>query len=389
MEQNHREKGGFEYTVPSQESYPYQWFWDSCFHAIILSHFDIERAKKELRSLMSKQFASGLIPHVIYWELNDILQVDWGMEGTSTITQPPIIAYAAWQIYVKSNDRIFLEECYEPMDKFYRYLLTRDPRKNHLVGIINPDESGEDNSPRFDLALGLEARHPAEENTKKRQELFDKNRECKFDAPTCMKNFFWVKDTPYNAYLVENLECMATIAKTLNKEDGYYLEQAKLVKKAMREYMNEGGLFWSLYESDYKKIRTETWALFAPLLAKIATKKEAKHLVDNYLNNENKFASPFPIPTVSMDEASFDPNESTWGKAWQHPNWRGPVWMAPNWFVYRGLKNYGFDKEAQCIKEKSYALLEQSGFREYYHPQTGVGMGAQGFTWGGLVIDME
>jgi hypothetical protein len=30
-----------------------------------------------------------------------------------------------------------------------------------------------------------------------------------------------------------------------------------------------------------------------------------------------------------------------------------------------------------------------NGFRELYHPVTGESSGAQGFTWGGLVIDMQ
>jgi len=33
--------------------------------------------------------------------------------------------------------------------------------------------------------------------------------------------------------------------------------------------------------------------------------------------------------------------------------------------------------------------LGYPGFREYYNPFTGEGMGARGFTWGGLVLDME
>jgi len=70
---NRRESGEHQYTVPSPESYPYQWLWDSCFHAVILTRFDTEDAKKELRSLVSRQFENGLIPHVIYWEKSNVL----------------------------------------------------------------------------------------------------------------------------------------------------------------------------------------------------------------------------------------------------------------------------------------------------------------------------
>ena len=38
----------------------------------------------------------------------------------------------------------------------------------------------------------------------------------------------------------------------------------------------------------------------------------------------------------------------------------------------------------ESIKE----LIEKSGFREYYNPNTGKGYGAMDFTWSGLVVDM-
>jgi len=41
------------------------------------------------------------------------------------------------------------------------------------------------------------------------------------------------------------------------------------------------------------------------------------------------------------------------------------------------------------LYQSSVRLLKQSGLREYYDPLTGQGHGANGFTWGGLVLDME
>ena len=69
---NKRKLGKYQYTVPSPDTYPYQWLWDSCFHAIILSHFNIRDAKAEILTLLSKQFDNGLIPHMIYWDKGDI-----------------------------------------------------------------------------------------------------------------------------------------------------------------------------------------------------------------------------------------------------------------------------------------------------------------------------
>lgn len=62
LKENQRETDGYHYTIPSPKAYPYQWLWDSCFHAIALSYFDTSFAKKELRALVSQQFKNGLIP---------------------------------------------------------------------------------------------------------------------------------------------------------------------------------------------------------------------------------------------------------------------------------------------------------------------------------------
>lgn len=387
LERNRRVRDGKQYTVPSPASYPMQWLWDSCFHAIALSHFSTLDAKEEVRSLLSAQFKNGMIPHMIYRGDGDLLKlgdgfvkIDWGHETTSTITQPPIIAEAVLAIYAKDGDREFLTECFEPLHNFFEYLLSaRDPRGNHLAGIINPDESGEDNSPRFDGVLGLPPVQTLQQNFASRMKLVEELRAGNFDAPF-MKQFFWVKDVPFNAILVKNLQALSHMASILGDigRAARYADKAELVKQAMRERMSDEHLFWSTYGESYMKIKLETWAIFAPMYAGIATREEADHLVRNHLMSEQKFRTEFMAPTVAMTERTFDPEGF----------WRGPTWTAVNWFIFRGLLDYGYTDEAMLVLESTAALLEKSGFREYYNPHTGAGLGAQDFTWGTLVVDM-
>ncbi len=381
---NRRTSGEYQYTVPSPDSYPYQWMWDSCFHAIALSHFDTADAKKELESLCAKQFGNGLIPHIIYWDgpKKGVIDFEWGTGGTSSITQPPMVAYAVWEIYKRDGDRAFLERMYPKLYHFYNYLLTdRDPRRNHLVSIINPDESGEDDSPRFDRTVGLPPRHALDENLARRLELVEQNKTCDFDAPFCVKKFFWVKDVPFNAILVRNLAVMGDIAEELERMDeSFYFRRMRLqVAEAMRDRMHANGLFWSLSGESYEKLYVKTWAIFAPLFAGILSQSEARDLVELHLRDAESFAAPFSVPTVAQHEPSYNPNGF----------WRGPVWMASNWFIFKGLLDYGFAEDAARVREHSEALITQSGFRERFNPDTGAGIGAQQFTWGALVIDMQ
>lgn len=381
LKANRKSAGSHQYTVPSPESYPYQWLWDSCFHAIVLAKLEPEAAKGELRSLVSKQFENGMLPHIIYWKPGTLHQYEWGTRGTSALTQPPMVAYAVWEVYRHDEDMQFLKDMYPHLIAYYRYLITkRDPRDYHLVGIINPDESGEDNSPRFDSELKVPADIALGDHLKRRLELIDANRTCNFDAELCMKMHFWVKDVPFNAILLENLRILAHIASLLGRVDGEHFCKLHrdLITGAMRELMFDDGVFYSTHSPTYEKIKIATWAHLVPLFADLYKPEEAKALVEGFLHDEETLRAPWGLRTVSKKEPSYRPAGY----------WRGSVWMAPHWFVYHGLKRYEFKEEAEWLRERSVALLEKSGFREYFNPETGEGYGAKDFTWGTLVLDM-
>ncbi len=378
---NRRSTNGYRYTVPSSDHYPYQWLWDSCFHSIVLARSEPAMARDEIKALLSKQFENGMIPHIIYWTPGILHLFRWGTDGTSSLTQPPMLAYAVWEIHRRAPDIPFLESVFPALVKYYRFLLTeRDPRGHHLVGIINPDESGEDNSSRFDVALGVPDDISIKQHLLKRHELVDANRECNFDAGKCMRFHFWVKDVPFNAILVENLRILANIASLLNhtEHEQFFDHSANEISSAMRERMFKDGVFWSTSGMEYEKLDVATWAHFAPLFAGLYSKEEAERIVRTHLQNEDTFKARFGIRTVSKKEPSYR----------QDGFWRGPVWIAPHWFIYKGLIRYGYTEEAKWIANATVALLEKSGFREYFNPETGEGYGAREFTWGALVLDM-
>ena len=381
LRENRRETDGHTYTIPSPDTYPYQWLWDSCFHAIVLAKVEPEAAIAELHSLVSRQFEDGMIPHIIYWQPGELHRYDWGKDDTSALTQPPMLAYAAWALYEATHDQDFLAKLYPPLLRYYQFLINkRDPRDHHLVGIINPDESGEDNSPRFDAVLNVPADISLADHLKRRLELVDANRTCNFDAELCMKRHFWVKDVPFNAILVENLRVLERIATLLGEKEGAHFAKINgiLVADAMRERLYRDGIYWSTAGEEYTPLRVATWAHFAPLFAGLYSDEEARSLVSRELFNENTFWAPYGVRTVSRQEASYRPDGY----------WRGSTWMAPQWFIYKGLVRYDLLDEARLIRDRSLALIEQEGFREYFNPETGEGYGAHNFTWGALVADM-
>ena len=98
-------------TKPCPKLYPHQWLWDSCFIAIGYSHFNIERAKNEIRGVLMGQWDNGMIPHMRFnKEVKDYhpSPSTWGIpvdKLTSGITQPPMIAPVVWEIYKKDKDK--------------------------------------------------------------------------------------------------------------------------------------------------------------------------------------------------------------------------------------------------------------------------------------------
>jgi glycogen debranching enzyme len=388
LEANRRTTDGHQYTVPSIEHYPYQWLWDSCFHAIILAQYEPEAARAELQSLLSRQFDDGMVPHIIYWQPGPLHFFRWGVEGTSSLTQPPMIAYAAWEIHRRASEQGFLESIYEQLLAYYKFLVEkRDPQGEHLAGIINPDESGEDNSPRFDEPLSAppDIGYLAHHNL--REKLVDENTANNFDVKWLSEHgTFWVKDVLFNTVLVENLRALSHIASILEHEEGeqFANRYAELIASAMRKKLFDGRAFRSVYGIEDRPLRANTWVKFAPLFAGLYSDEEARRLVKEELFDETTFWSSFGMRTTSKREAAYRAE----GFA-DHFSWRGPVWMVPHWFVYHGLQRYGFTDEAARIREKCVALIEHSGFRECFNPETGEGEGAQGFTWGALILDMN
>jgi glycogen debranching enzyme len=393
-ERNRREHNGYEYIVPSPQTYPYQWLWDSCFHAVVLSHFDTDMAKSILQSLFSKQFDDGMIPHIIYWQEAEAVDTDWGKqdaadiawgkEGVSSITQPSMCAYAVWRIYQADGDKQFLQDTYKTLFHFYQYYLQkRDSHREHLLGIIHPDESGEDNSPRFDALLDLPTDQSLSQNFNQRMELVEQIKDCNFDAPFCMRDHFWVLDVPFNCIMVKNLTVLADIADELDEsaDAKFFRRQAGQMQAAMRDVMlAEDGLFYSVAGTNKDRIDSITWAVFMPLFAEILDENEAQQLLAEHLQNSDSFQTSYPIPTVPQNHPAFETKRDSM--------WRGPTWIGANWFIHKGLEAYDLEEAAAEIKHSSQELVRQSGFAEYYDPETGEALGANQFTWGGLVIDM-
>ena len=99
------------------------------------------------------------------------------------------------------------------------------------------------------------------------------------------------------------------------------------------------------------------------------------------MSSADQFWRRYPLPSVSAAEPTYAPGASLF-------LWRGPTWLSTNWLVYQGLRQHGHADLAAALADRSVALVLKSGFREYYHPDTGAGYGAEQFGWSTLVVDL-
>ncbi len=373
--------GNHRYTRPAPSVYEQQWLWDSCFHAVILSHLDLTMAMDELRSLLwhAGVDTGGLLPHMIDWQGGS--SELWGNPFVSFLTQPPLLAEAVLCLYRRGAGRDFLREVYPQLAAYYHWLRTdRDPDGDGLIGIIHPWESGWDASPRWDALLGLSHPTPAESKAA-RLRLAAALREDHRHAPTLTTSTrFWVEPVDFNAIFAANLEALALIAETIGDDAGVaeWRAAALDVRKAMNARMwdDEAGCYWDLAGTDEEPIRVPTAAPFVTLYGGVPDEQRAARLVAHLC--APRFAVPFPVPTVATDDPTFAPADY----------WRGNTWLPVNWLIGRGLRLYGYHELAADLARHSLALVMRTGFYEYYHPLTGAGLGSHPHSWSGLVLDM-
>ncbi|MFO0781668.1 MAG: trehalase family glycosidase [Candidatus Saccharimonadales bacterium] len=414
------------YTQPGPELYPHQWLWDSCFIAIGWRHFDVERAKTEILSLLRGQWHNGMVPNMVFrddpqyrtdrnvWRswVNPYAPYD---VKTSGITQPPVIAEAVVKIGQKmewSERRQWYKIVYPSLLAYHSWLYNeRDPHGEGLVLQVHPWETGLDNTPpwmaemhehqmpmwiriiektKFDRVLNIfrrDTKHiPIDQRftTIEALVLLDIQRRLRRKAYNIDRilnhSLFAIEDLAFNSMLIRNNTHLREIAKSLKEDLPAELEKRmKHTEKALEE-------LWDPYSSQYYSrnfithhlIKVPTVATLLPLYAGTIDKERAEKLV-KLLENQHAFGPAYPAPSV--------PTNSFWFRPKLY--WQGPTWVNINWLIIEGLKQYGFKKHAEALTESTLEMVKKSGCYEYFDPLTGEPAGAANFSWtAALVIDL-
>jgi hypothetical protein len=423
LEQNDRGT----YTVPGAKLYPHQWLWDSCFTAIGIRHYDVERAKTEIYSLLRGQWANGMLPNIIFSDDKRYTRDrnawrSWlnpnspDQCATSGITQPPMLAEAIIRIGEKmpaNERRTWYKSVWPALLAYHHWLYNeRDPHDEGLVLQIHPWEVGMDNTPpwmaylhehqlpfwirsivklRLTGVVTLLRRDtqtiPIDErfDNVEIMALFDVQRRLRrksYDIDKILNHsLFTIEDLAFNSMFIRANQHLRAIARSLRIEISEDLDtRMKKTEEAFEQLWDEySNQYYSRDFITHKLLKQPSVATLLPLYAGCIPKDRAAKLV-RMLENERSFGPAFPVPSVPVDSHSFLPMKY----------WQGPTWVNINWMIIDGLERYGFREHASALRDSTLEMIEKSGFAEYFDPITGEPLGTDNFSWtAALAIDLD
>jgi len=312
------------YVLPGPKFQKEIYLWDTAFIAQVWKWWQIGVAREIFFPLFQFQ-RNGMLPHSI------------SPGGKIKDSQPPVLAWAIWELYQFDPDRAWLEKVYPYLRDYNAWLYRERRMKNGLFFWDNRFESGLDNSPRFT------------------------NRSATKVIP-----MHQIAAIDLCSYLVMDNLSLARMAEVLGKaEDAQaFRRKAEEIKALINQNLwdEKDGRY---YDFDYNKnqlVRVKSIASLLPLFAGVPNQAQAKKLRDQIMNPA-EFNTLIPLPSVSRD----DP-------AYQLDMWRGPVWINTAYLVILGLQDYGYKNEAAELSWKIvdgvFQVWEKTGtFYEFYHPE--------------------
>ncbi len=380
----------YDFVCPSSVTYPFQWFWDSCFHAIALAHLDVKRAESEITSMLANQHDDGFVSHMTLWQRERFEEpvshyaIALRNRWLTDEVQPPLLVEAIAVVAERGRGEAFLAEVLPAAVRFYDWLAAvRDPDGDGLIAILRPDETGLDHSPKFQELLGatsLEDWTDAWYRLDAAYEAVDRRPQAMFELDR-----FVVEDVMVNSVYIENQRVLADLLDQIDRGDeaARFRERAALATRSLLDKCWDAarGLFFDLAGAGERWLATNTITCLFPLLLTNLDDERAERLVA-HLTDPAEYWTRYPVPSVAINEPSFAPDELPGKEVW-----RGPTWLNANWYLVRGLRRHGRDDVAAVIVERSLELIEAHGFREYYNPFTGTPGGAPDFSWSAVMLD--
>jgi hypothetical protein len=326
--------------------------------------------------------------------------------SSSGIVQPPVHALGAWANYQRAHTNAAPAAADEAADELrwlYPRLVAqqdylagaRDVGGAGLASIVHPWESGLDNSPAWDQALAavpvtrellrtyrrrdvgvVAAGHrPTDDDYARYLAIATSYRDGGDRHP------FLVECPGFNALRGAAELALAQIAAVVGADPEPHRTRSAAITRALVErlYDSATGMF---HARDVRTGRLSPAHCVNGLLPLLLPELPATQVATLVVAaNSARFGvtERMAMPSYDRGAADFDPLRY----------WRGPVWSNMNWLIWRGLRTHGQHALARTVRAALLDLVRRSGCYEYFHADTGQGIGAPEFSWtAALTLDL-
>lgn len=323
------------------------WAWDSWRFSAALAKFNPELAKNNIRAMFDYQLPDGMIIDCIYTDPS---------ENNARDSKPPLICWAVDEILTHTNDTAFVREMYPQLLSYYKWWYNkRDHNKNGMCEYGSTDgtleaaawESGMDNAIRFDDSKMLK-NNPFENAWSIDQESVDLNAFLALESKL-LKKFSIVLGVAFDG------------PDYSDQVADYFFDKEK-------------NFFFDRRLVDGSFIEELGCEAYSPLWTNTASPKQVAKMLPLLLDTA-KFSTYIPFPTIAADNPKYNPKGY----------WRGPIWLDQTYFAIRGLRNYGYNKEADeytlQVFDRLQGLKEDAPIHENYGTHNGERLKAPHFSW--------
>jgi len=293
-------------------------------------------AMNSQRVYMERQQPDGYINYRTGPFLDESIETN-GQQTSSA----PWFNFENIEIFKITGDRKFLREAYDSGLKFYRFY-------------VNNRDADHDGLCEWGGNAELESVRDA------RVAVWDKvGLAANFEGPDV------------NSMLVKEAKSLAEMAGLLGlrKESQQFIEEAEHRAALINKFLwdPETRFYYNISKANHtfgfkspSDLKIREIIGFLPLWAGVADKIQAGFLVEK-MNDSTEFRRPYGVPSLSAASDYYCPIGY----------WNGPVWVQWEYLLYRGLRDYGYEKEARDLSRKVmtnmiHHLKKDHVFWEFY-----------------------
>lgn len=350
------------HTVPNPTTYPWQWLWDSCFHALVWLRLGDERAMIEIASSLSDIGPSGFVAHMRYPSDPGFASAFWGRSGTSCITQPPMYGHVVAEL-VRAGAAV-PEELVDRAGRALRFLTQHRARTaSGLIQVVHPWETGCDDSTRWDAWRSDPEDLPAWYDTKG-----DLVRSIRFDSDggPIDNPAFRCAPVGFNALVAFNSAELASVTG-----DDELRADADEIGLALSDRWDPARATW-VDDGDGASTsggHPTLDGLLPALVTDVGCAEALAAVVD-----PEAFLGPFGIRGTSSAHPTYRPDRY----------WRGPAWPQLEYLVALAASRSGQSSVADVVATATVSGTIASGWAEYRNAESGSGLGAIPQSWAAL-----